>query len=191
MTREGQIPQQQTIDYLMMLYHATFLWLSTRLNPLETHFDTFKTHFQELLHHAELYLDSLSSPAPTFTFEIGATPALFLAAIKCRVPSLRRRALALMLKAPKKECMHGSFSTAEFARGIIELEEADSGLPKIELNLSQLANAVDDSIFIPERHRIHHPELLHNISKGEYELKGQRHFEVDGFIYVDVLVAPL
>lgn len=175
----------------MAFYHATFIWLSTRLSPNERIFDTLTDHFAALLNYAELYLEILPTPTPTFTFEIGVTPALFLAAIKCRVPSFRRRAIALMLRAPKKECMHGSFSTAEFARGIIELEEAGSGLPKIGLDFSQVAVTVDDGIVIAEHNRIHKPELMQITSNGTYELKGERHFMVDGFVYVDVHVTRL
>jgi len=170
----------ETASYLLMYYHSTMIWISTRLHLVEGVFDEFTSHFKDLVDHAAIYLQAKVEGPATFTFEIGATPALFLAAAKCRVPSIRRRALCLMSKAPRKECMHGSKSTAEFARRLVEIEEMGLGLPVLEIGDDTLLAPVDDTILPPEHQRIRGPELLKNVSTGLYEVKVERYSEKDG-----------
>ncbi|KAK5175893.1 uncharacterized protein LTR77_001033 [Saxophila tyrrhenica] len=162
----------ETASYLMMYYYSTLIWLSTRLHLAESVFDDFTPHFRRLVDHAAVYLDAKARELPVFTFEIGATPPLFLAAAKCRVPSIRRRALDLMRKAPKKECMHSSVSTSEFARRLMEIEE--EGLVSL-----------DDAVVPLECNRIRGPELLKNLTTGQFEVKVERYSEENGFFRID------
>ena len=127
--------------------------------------------------HAEIYLNGLGDEMPVFTIEIGATPPLFLAAAKCRVPSIRRRALELMSKAPRKECMHGSQSTAEFARRLVGIEEAGLGLPLPVPHGGSSLPIVDDNVLPSESQRIRGPELLKNLTTGQYEIKVEKYSE--------------
>lgn len=110
-----RVAESETVAFLLMYYHATFTWANTRLDLAETIFDGFTFHFEQIVHHADIYLSAASTEGTTFTFETGAVAPLFLTATRCRIPSLRRRALDLMKKAPRKECFHGAESTAEIA----------------------------------------------------------------------------
>lgn len=93
-----------TVGYLLMYYHSSLIWLSTRLSPTQRLFDKFTHHFHELLRHAEIYVNAKAIEQPTFTFEVGAVPPLYLAATKCRDPTLRRQALDLLIRVRKSMC---------------------------------------------------------------------------------------
>ena len=123
LTKQSEQCAPETISYLLMYYHSSLIWLSTRLDPTQRVFDEFTHHFHALISHAEAYIDAKATEKPTFTFEVGAVPPLYLTAIKCRVPSLRRQALDLLNRAPRKECIFGASSTAEVACRLIEIEE--------------------------------------------------------------------
>jgi hypothetical protein len=180
--KRNEIGTSGDCSYLWMIFHATFIWLSTRLHRSQMIFDQFTHYFAELIRHAEVFLDSQANVMPVFTFEIGATPVLFLAAAKCRIPSLRRRALALMIRAPRKECLHGSASTAEFVRRLVEIEEEGMGLPRPELyNASHTGEQLDDSILPGADRRVHNPGLLRNIHTGAFEMEVERYSGPDSF----------
>lgn len=85
---------------LLTHYQACRLWLSTRLIGGEMVFDEYTHEFKEILRCAEIYLANRGERS-TFTFEVGVVPPLYLVATKCRVPSIRRKAIELM----KRVCL--------------------------------------------------------------------------------------
>lgn len=90
---------------LLIHYHVSLLWLTTRLAPQQLVFEEYEYHFRKAIQHAERYLNSAKDlEKSVFTFEAATIPPLFFVAIKCRVLTLRRKALQLLSKAPRKEC---------------------------------------------------------------------------------------
>ena len=166
-----------------MWYHLSYIWLSTRLNAAQTAFDDFTYDFREALHHAELYVTARSKEKPAFTFEAGAVPTLFFIVMKCRVPSIRRRALELMGKAPGKELFFGARSTSEMARSLVMIEEAGIGLPSPDCGARSPTQAVDDNIMPPEERRVHKLQILKNNVANTHEIQVTRFSEVDGRFY--------
>lgn len=94
----------ETTSHLYMYYHVNFIWQRTRIGLSLMIFDEYRYHFEQILHHAAVYVKAKSLDQPVFTFEVGAVPPLYLVATTCRVPSLRRKALQLLAQAPRKEC---------------------------------------------------------------------------------------
>ena len=173
--KQAEQTEAETVSYLLMYYHASLIWLSTRLNPTQAVFDEFTHHFQEIIRHAEVYIKAKAVEQPTFTFEVGAVPPLYFAATKCRIPALRRRALDLLSEAPRKECIFGASSTAEVACRLIEIEEDGLGLPIPDLGGRSASTVFDDTMLPPEGNRIHTFETLKNIKTGSHELRVARH----------------
>lgn len=161
-----------------MYYNSTLIWASTRLSLTETIFDDFTPHFQEILRHAEVYLTVYGDERATFTFETGAIAPLFLTVTRCRIPSLRRRALDLIHKAPRKECFHGAESTAEVAGRIIDIEE--DGVVDL-----------DDGNLPPEASRIHKLELMKTIGTQRHEITTFRYSTVNGMFVPHVQTFPI
>ena len=174
-----------------MYYHSTFIWLSTRLSPTQAIFDEFTGHFQELVRHAEIYVNAKAIELPTFTFEVGAVPLLYLSAAKCRVPSIRRQALDLFNKAPRKECLHGAESTAEVACRLIEIEEEGLGLPEPACSGRCATAIIDDTILPPEDRRIHNVQLLKNILTESHEIRVTRYSGASGRVLRNIEDFPI
>ncbi|KAK5715924.1 hypothetical protein LTR15_009749 [Elasticomyces elasticus] len=163
--------ERGAVSSLLMYYHVSIIWLTTRLNTRQLAFDDYTHHFEQILLHGESYIDSLDSLRLVFTFEVGAVPPLYFAATKCRIPSLRRKALQLLSIAPRKECMWGATSTAQLAARLIAIEEEGLSLPAPAWDGSSPTNAspVRDDILPPEHSRVHNLELLQNKTTGGYE----------------------
>lgn len=176
--KEQQRPA--AVSYLQMYYLTSLVLLSTRLETTESMFDDFTEVFRELLHHAEIYVRATAAEPPNFTFEIGAVMPLFLIASKCRVPSVRRQALDLMLQCPRKESTFGAYSCAQAVRCLISIEEEGLGLPAPDLSGFSGSVAVDDSVLVPEDKRIHFFDLRKNRPKHVYEIRVTRYREMEG-----------
>ncbi|KAK4541983.1 hypothetical protein LTR36_007183 [Oleoguttula mirabilis] len=183
----GALPLQNTdpeaVSSLLMFYHVSSIWLTTRLATLQTVFDDYTYHFQQVVHHAEIYVDAVNTKAAAvFTFEVGAIAPLFFVATKCRVPSLRRKALQVMARAPRKECMWGATSTAQASARLIAIEEEGLGLaaPRWDGSSSDLTSPVNDSVLPAETERVQNIEILNNNDSGRYEVRVTRYRPVHG-----------
>lgn len=163
----------ETDAFLRMYYNSTLVWASTRLSLTEMTFDDFTSNFEQIVHYADIFLRSRFDDRTTFTFETGAVAPLFLTATRCRIPSLRRKALDLMRKAPRKECFHGAESTAEVAGRVIDIEE--EGL-----------TPVDDDVLLPETCRVHKLELMKTPGTQRHEITVTRYSRIGGRFYPEV-----
>ncbi|KAK5125987.1 hypothetical protein LTR85_011342 [Meristemomyces frigidus] len=172
--------EPEALSSLLMFYHVASVWLTTRLASQESVFDDYTHHFQQVVHHAEIYVTAKA--APVFTFEVGAVAPLYFVATKCRVPSLRRKALEVMARAPRKECMWGATSTAQISARIIAVEEEGLGLPLPQWDGSSFDDTtpVSDSVLPAETERVQNLEILNNNNTGRYEVRVRRYREVGG-----------
>jgi hypothetical protein len=130
---------------LKILNLTMILCVSTTCSVYETSWDKHKSEFEELLGYAEQVIDNDSlrfedTQSQLFSFELGILPALELIARKCRYPKLRRQALSILRKSPKKECLLDSKFILALDERIMELEEANMKLEsdQIELDNDQL-----------------------------------------------------
>jgi hypothetical protein len=115
------------IYYLMALIHAGH----DRTLP-ETHRDAFLPDFVRLLDLAEEFteIDSKTFTKGVVSFEAGIVVPLFETAMRCRDPRQRRRAIALLRSAPRREGVWDSLGAAAVAECAMEVEE--DGLGKVE-----------------------------------------------------------
>ncbi|RMY64056.1 hypothetical protein D0863_10094 [Hortaea werneckii] len=173
---------------LMMYYHVSYIWLSTRLAADQVVFDQYTDQFEETLRYGEKYVNKAGQPA-VFTFEVGAVPPLYFVATKCRIPSLRRRALRLLARAPRKEAMWGATSTGQLAARIIAVEEEGMGITPPMWNGEPFPNSAtkaqegeptkpfvgnSDALLPAEENRVHNMEILRG-SDGEYYVRTTRY----------------
>ncbi|KAK3673247.1 hypothetical protein LTR78_006792 [Recurvomyces mirabilis] len=175
------------VSSLMLYFHTSHIWLSTRLTLLESSFDDHTAHFEEVLRHAEIYITSKEDERLTFTFEVGAIPPLYFTATKCRVPSIRRQALRLLARAPRKEAMWGATSTGQIAARLMAIEEEGLGLTPPAWDGKPLypggAMVQDqdmDSRLPAEDMRIHHLQLLVVKATRAHEMRVCRSRLVNG-----------
>lgn len=161
---------------LIMYCRATTILMASRLSLYESIHDDFTHEYEEIVRYAEMYYKSRSEQL-SFTFEPGAIPMLWMVAIKCRVPSLRRKALKLIRRAPMKECMWARDSVADFASRIIAIEEGLSSFPEYSGNSEDPVSPPFDDSLPPESGRIHDAEILKDVRSGRSAMRVTRYLD--------------
>jgi len=177
MQTRSESKQPDAVSHLLLYYHVTRIWLSTRLVIDQTGFDDYTHDFEQIIRHAEVYI--LANADSHFTFEVGAIPPLYMTATKCRVPSLRRKALQLLLKAPQKESIWGAATTAQLAATLMEFEEEGLGLPSPCDSLDVPVPPELATTLPTEEMRVHHLWLLKNNDLLRFDVKVLR-YVMDG-----------
>lgn len=178
------------ISYLMMIYSTYAVWMPTRLSHRKIAFDAHAPTFRELVHYGEIFVNHNASERPVFTFDIGAVPSLYYAASECRVPSIRRKAAALLKKAPKKESIMNADSGAEVAKKIIAIEERGLGHPDpLKFNDCFDITGIDDSRLPDEEKRVHFMEMVKK--EDIFAVRVTMLAEEDGFFHWLVEDVPM
>jgi hypothetical protein len=139
-------------------------WLNRSLVPEESAADADIPLYEHAVRLAEtLSTDSAQNdktlPTSTFLFDMETVSPIYLVAIKCREPSIRRRAIALLRRTVRREGLWDSVKAAAIAERIVEIEEVGlealdgSVLPEEEVRVS---NAFIDSGpgLNPSRHKV-------------------------------------
>jgi hypothetical protein len=108
---------------------SALIYLSTKLSPYELSYDTYIPFFEQIVDAADRILhpaqvESSSSPTSRFRLSSPCSQPLYLTAVKCRHPQLRRRALKLLSQTDRQGPWDADIHTAT-ARRVIELEESE------------------------------------------------------------------
>ncbi|KAF2215666.1 hypothetical protein CERZMDRAFT_94068 [Cercospora zeae-maydis SCOH1-5] len=182
--------EDETAAALLIHYQFAITWLQAWPTDGECAFDTCTQSFAEILRLSENFL--AKKQRSTFTFEVGTIPALAFVAAKCRVPSMRRKALFLLSQAPLKENMWGSQPVAEVTLRLIMIEEEGLGLPAPCVGPLSCGPSydpyIDDSVLPPEYQRVHDFGIRVNKAAGRYDLRVSRCFvDVETGVRVRVL----
>jgi len=134
---------------LQIQHLATLTWLNRSLVPEECAADADIPLYERAVSLAET-LPSTSSnlgvvaqnfQPSTFLFDMETVSPLYLIAIKCRHPLIRRRAIAVLRRRVRREGLWDSGKAAAIAERIVELEEAElevldgSVLPREEVRV--------------------------------------------------------
>jgi hypothetical protein len=140
---DGLIERMQTVDnparqdavnMLLVQYKVIYIWLRVCTTGGEMAADSYFDDFEELVHYAEKLVRpgvGMATPQP-LSFEIQLLAPLYDTALKCRHPTIRRRALELLQSVPWREGIWNAHHAYVTARRVIELEEGtldEQGLP--------------------------------------------------------------
>jgi len=121
------------INLINAAFTAIRMWSEACFSPYETVWDGYKTQFEEILTLAGTAVgDNLRFPdafAKSFAFEMALIPTIQFVAWKCRWPHIRRRALALLRNAPKREAIFESRYSLVLCERVMKIEE--SALPTL------------------------------------------------------------
>ena len=121
---------------------ATLTWLNRALVPEENAADADIPLYEKAVRLAESLRitdhDKTSAsaksksnlPASTFLFDMEIVSPLYLVAIKCRDPSIRRRAIAVLRHTVRREGLWDSVKAAAIAERVMQIEEKD--LPTLD-----------------------------------------------------------
>ncbi|KAJ5819229.1 transcriptional regulator family: Fungal Specific TF [Penicillium riverlandense] len=111
---------------LLMTYLSILVETRACLNPSQITFDQYEAEFIQILGYAPAAIASTCNPdgrQPSFTFEMGIYLPLFITALKCRAPLLRRQALRFLLQAPAVQGLYMCIPTSRLVAILIALEE--------------------------------------------------------------------
>ena len=119
---------EDAVNLLRIHHRVIFIWLSVSLSPDECVMDLHIADFKKILDLGTKLTsrggrDPSASRPEIFSFEMHIIPPLYFTAIKCRVPSLRRRALDLLCRAPRREGLWNAHIAMKIAERVIEIEE--------------------------------------------------------------------
>ncbi|KAH8749935.1 hypothetical protein F5883DRAFT_633542 [Diaporthe sp. PMI_573] len=154
----SQLNTRDALSYpLLTVYHAmAFVMVATCLaSPDEAIFDSFEATFASLVSTCE---EMLITAAPlkvvdtaaghcseifSFTADIGLIPPLYYSALKCRVPSLRRRAINLLETDTHRESFWDGTIAAKIARKVAMIEEQGT-----KRDLQRVVNGVNPDMHL-------------------------------------------
>ena len=144
---------QDCISALTLSIVATTVSISLRAAFIkaEEEYSLFESDFNSIVNQAELLLKTLelrtpkTKPTLAFSFDLGVIPPLYLTSVKCRVLEIRKKALELLTKYPRREGLWDSVTTAALGRWVIEMEEeaSDEGFVPEQSTVRKPCIAVD------------------------------------------------
>lgn len=112
---------REAATILEIQQNATLTWLNRSLADEELATD-YDMHLYE---HAVTLAESLPPPTSpqTFLFDMEIVSPLYLVALKCRDPIIRRRAIAVLRRHVRREGLWDSLKAAAIAERIVAIEE--------------------------------------------------------------------
>ncbi|KAI8654042.1 Zn(2)-C6 fungal-type domain-containing protein [Fusarium sp. Ph1] len=134
----SQLNVRDALSYpLLTVYHTMAVVMTTTClaPPDESIFDSFEESFVSVVSTCEHLLEDAittivadkaegyCSGGFSFTADIGLIPPLYYTALKCRVPSLRCRAITMLETATHKETIWNGAVAARIAREVVTIEE--------------------------------------------------------------------
>ncbi|OAP60472.1 hypothetical protein AYL99_05474 [Fonsecaea erecta] len=158
-------------SYLLMYWGVCHIWLSSCLSPWEVSFDEHMHEFANIVERAEEIIDHNTRDeisSPIFAEEIEMIMALYFAATKCRNAIVRRRALRLIRKIPRRrEGFWASIASPRVVEKMIAIEEGQEHFLEYPLPAGLLS-------FPPEDQRIHRVSIVKgDVHKARRRLKLQ------------------
>lgn len=119
---------QPPLPVLQIQHKIGLIWVSKALQSSETTFDSFYKDFEDIVILAETAItefekNDISKKRSDYSFKTQYITPLYVVAIKCRNPNLRRRGLELVKRAPKRKGFWSTDMVTRVAERVIELEE--------------------------------------------------------------------
>lgn len=130
----GKPVKQDALNILLVHYKVIYIWLRVCTTADEMATDSYHTDFEEIVDYAGKVAktdDGMATPQP-LSFDMHILGPLYYAALKCRHPAIRRRALEMLKFAPRREGLWNAPHAYVTAKRVIELEEShlnEQGLP--------------------------------------------------------------
>lgn len=123
----GTCQKQGLLPTVLLLHFKTnYLMLAGVLFEDLTGFDSLTSTFEEILELSTKLLSLINSASTTarFNFDLGSILPLYHVALKCRVKSIRERAIRLLIDDPRREGLWDSVFAGRVASWVRGLEEA-------------------------------------------------------------------
>jgi len=119
--------KEEALYLLLTHYKVLYIWIRVCTTAGEMATDAFLAEFEELVQYAEriTYTGSGTSAFQPLSFDLQLVGPAHYATLKCRDPVLRRRALELLRKGPRREGPWNAHHAYVTAKRLIEFEERE------------------------------------------------------------------
>jgi hypothetical protein len=153
--------QASGILYLQLYYNfITIIW-KAELAGSEMIFDEYTTEFERVIAITTSLLDNpRSTKTPVLSFDMNVIPPLFMICLKCRILRLRKQAIELLKRAPKREGLWHRDSVIEYCEWKISMEEQwrgdvteDEPLPEFARMYAEYVSKKDHSSLLDDPNR--------------------------------------
>lgn len=122
------------------------------LSEGELGWDKFHGEFTAILDLAKAVLEDgpqpvtrQTSPKTELCFSLGIVDPLYEVCARCRDPALRRRALDLLARHPRQDCMWSSWSAWKVGKYLMQLEEEPGSSPPLEAGDIKAADRISEA----------------------------------------------
>ena len=171
------------------LVTLAYIWISRYGGRRdECAFDDYVDNFREIVENFEYVLsdaekrssDGSPTSLPSFTIDTGMHTTLYFTANKCRDRLLRRRAVELLKRSPRREGLYDAVELSNVCQFIIDTEE--EGLPPLPCeDLPGEARRVGDYVVCNRDPKTNKQEvrLYHGLSKNPETWLATRVFDYD------------
>ena len=128
---EAMLSQMASRDEAVVLslrmWHTALILLSEPdVIGLETRYDQYLDHFECLVGLGERIVELLSRcEHNNFSYDVGYTTPMFMAAHRCRDPRIRRRAINVLRAVPRQEGNFLSMPAADVIERLMQYEEGN------------------------------------------------------------------
>ncbi|KAL1888290.1 hypothetical protein Sste5346_009682 [Sporothrix stenoceras] len=145
------------VHLLSVHYLTVYVWLRVCTTAGEMATDAYVADFEKLVQHAEHVIkpvaakeaaDGKTVQPPLVSFDIQILGPLYFTAMKCRDAGIRRRALAMLQYAPRREGLWNAHVAHATAKRVIEFEESkldEQGWPHETVRVHGLPLPDDES----------------------------------------------
>lgn len=128
-------------ELLRLQHDSARIWASTCLSATQTIYDQYTSQFANLISLAtrlQRWRAESSQRRSCFSFEMVTIPTLFMIGVKCRNQVLRRQAIDLLLREPRREGLWDSYRAGKVAERLMILEEQeDCNKPVFNANVTR------------------------------------------------------
>lgn len=143
--------QRRVCKYLRAQHLLTYIFFMTHASESETSFDPYVYLFREIVDLLAEFLNSSNVPFNIpFSLDTGIVPSLYYTALKCRDPEIRRKAIALLKRSPRRDGPWDALEAALSAELVVQFEE----------QISSVSRAPVTMLEIPEGKRVHELQLM-------------------------------
>ena len=114
---------------LSIAVNASLLAIRAAFITTETGYDIFEPEFRTIVAQSSVLLQSLEHSSPdkgptlAFAIDLSVLTPLYLTVTKCRISDIRKNALWLLVRYPRREGLWDSVTTAAIGSWVMEIEE--------------------------------------------------------------------
>ena len=123
--RPNQDRNSVGVKILTLHFKISYVAMMPRSSNDELTWDAYTGEMEDIITLSKEILESLHGEdrSPKFTLDFGVIVGLYMVGLKCRISSMRRRAITLLLSYPRREGIWDSILAGKLCENVRQMEE--------------------------------------------------------------------